>query len=283
MLEEEEKYVIGLAESICKLKPDLVITEKGLSELAQHVFVKHNVTALRRARKTDNVRIAKATGATIVHRPEEIKESDVGKAGLYEVRKIGDEYFSFIENCENAKACSILLRGPNKDTLNEIERNLMDALNVVKNTLLDSRIVPGGGAIETAISMHLNRKAQSITGIQQWTYKSMAQAFEVIPRTLAQNCGAKTVQVLTELRAKHASDPEKNFCYGINGTTGALADMNTLGIFEPLLVKSQTIKTSVEAACMLLRVDEVVSGLGGKKQEASQGRGAMPDPEMMEG
>ena len=133
-----------MSEDIINAKPDLVITEKGVSDLCQHYLQKNNITALRRLRKTDNNRIAKAVGATIVHRTEEIQENDIGKGcGLFEVRKIGDEYFSFIEDCENPKACSILLRGGSKDALNEIERNLMDVLEVCRNIMYDPRLLPG--------------------------------------------------------------------------------------------------------------------------------------------
>jgi len=125
LLKMEEEYIEELCMQILKFKPDLVITEKGLSDLACHYLSKHGVSAIRRLRKTDNNRIAKACGAVIVNRPDELQESDVGTgAGLFEVKKIGDEYFSFIVDCKDPKACTILLRGASKDLLNEVERNL---------------------------------------------------------------------------------------------------------------------------------------------------------------
>ena len=121
-----------------------MITEKGVSDLAQHYLVKANITAIRRVRKSDNNRLAKATGATIVHRPDELIESDVGtKCGLFEVRMIGDEYYAFIEECSEPKACSILLRGGSKDALNEIERNLQDVMQVARNVVFDPFLLPG--------------------------------------------------------------------------------------------------------------------------------------------
>jgi len=267
ILKMEEEYVKGLCDQILKVKPDLVITEKGISDLAQHFFVKAGVTALRRLRKTDNNRLARATGAKIVTRPEELKESDVGtNCGLFEVRKIGDEYYSYITECKDAKACTILLRGGSKDILNEVERNLQDALQVAKNIVLDPRLVPGGGAVEMALSRALSHKAKSLTGVAQWPYQSAALAFEVIPRTLANNCGADTVRLLTALRAKHEVD-EKNWSWGIDGNKGELADMHTVGIWEPIAVKAQTIKTAIESAAMLLRVDTIASGTKKKTEE----------------
>jgi T-complex protein 1 subunit gamma len=260
VLKAEEEWVKKTCEYIVACKPDLVITEKGISDLVQHYFVKNNITALRRLRKTDNNRIARATGATIVNRVEEIKESDLGtKCGLFEVRKIGDEYFSFLEDCKDPKACTILLRGASKDVLKEVELNLQDATCVARNILLDPRLCPGGGATEMTISQALREKSKSIEGVEQWPYIAVANALEVIPRTLAENCGASVVRVLTELRAKH--DEGKNPTWGIDGVKGTLADMMTLGVFEPYSVKAQTLKTSIEAACLLLRVDDVVSGM----------------------
>ena len=132
--------------------------------------------------------MARATGATIVNRPDEIQESDIGTGcGLFEVRKIGDEYFVYLEKCEDAKACTVVLRGGSKDVLNEIERNLMDAMQVVRNVLFDPRMLPGGGATELAIAEALNRSADTIEGISKWPYLAIGTALEVIPRTLAQN------------------------------------------------------------------------------------------------
>ncbi|KAI1135257.1 T-complex protein 1 [Hypoxylon sp. FL0543] len=257
ILQIEEEQVKAMCETILAFKPDLVITEKGVSDLAQHYFMKANVTALRRVRKTDNNRIARATGATIVNRVDDLQESDIGtKCGLFEIEKIGDEYFTFLTKCRTPKACTILLRGPSKDILNEIERNLQDAMGVARNVMFHPRLSPGGGATEMAVSVRLNQLARNIEGVQQWPYKAVADALEVIPRTLVQNAGASPVRVLTELRAKQA---EGKSSWGINGDTGAIVDMQEYGIWEPEAIKLQSIKTAVEAACLLLRVDDICS------------------------
>lgn len=267
LLRLEDEWIKQTCDDIIKFKPDLVITEKGLSDLAQYYLVKNGISALRRIRKTDNNRVARATGATIVHRPSEIKESDIGTCGLFEVRKIGDEYFSFIEQCKDPKACSILLRGGSKDVLNEIERNLHDALAVVRNIFLEPSYICGGGATEMALSQRLMEKSKSIEGLEKLPYQAVAAALEIIPKTLADNCGARTIRVITELRAKHAGGANKT--WGINGMTGELADMTELKIFEPASVKTQTIKTAIESACMLLRIDDIVSGITKKRDTKS--------------
>jgi T-complex protein 1 subunit gamma len=268
ILQIEEEQVKKMCDAVLSVKPDLVITEKGVSDLAQHYFVKANVTALRRVRKSDNNRIARAVGATIVNRVDDLQVSDVGtECGLFEIEKIGDEYFTFLTECQNPKACTILLRGPSKDILNEIERNLQDAMNVARNVMFHPRLSPGGGATEMAVSVQLARKAKSVEGVAQWPYKAIADAMEVIPRTLIQNAGASPIHVLTKLRAKHV---EGGSSWGVDGDTGLLADMKDYGVWEPEAVKSQSIKTAVESACLLLRVDDICSA-----KSAKQGGGNM--------
>jgi T-complex protein 1 subunit gamma len=236
-----------VCEHIIALKPDLVFTEKGVSDLAQHYFVKAGITAIRRVRKMDNNRIARATGATIVNRVEELKESDVGTScGLFKVEKIGDEYFTYLVKCKDPKACTIVLRGASKDILNEIDRNLQDAMSVARNVYFNARLCPGGGATEMAVSVYLAEKAKSIEGIQQWPYRAVAEALEVIPRTLVQNCGGNAIRTLTRLRAKHASGEGHD--WGIDGTNGTVVDMKSYGIWEPAAVKIQTLKTAVEVS-----------------------------------
>lgn len=259
LLEIEEEQVKLMCENILQFKPDLVITEKGVSDLAQHYLLKGGCTALRRVKKSDNNRIARATGATIVNRVEDLKESDVGNdCGLFEVKLIGDEYFTFLVQCKNPKACTVLLRGPSKDILNEIERNLQDAMAVTRNVFFEPSLSPGGGATEMAVSVGLSEKSKKIEGVQQWPYQAVADAFEVIPRTLIQNCGGNPIRVLSQLRAKHANG---EFTWGIDGDAGKVVDMNQYGIWEPEVIKQQSAKTAIESACMLLRVDDIVSGV----------------------
>lgn len=169
ILQLEEKYIQEMCAEIIKFKPDVLFTEKGVSDLAQHYLVKANITAIRRVRKTDNNRIARACGATVVNRVDELKEEDIGtKAGLFKVEKIGDEYFTYVIECEDPKACTILLRGASKDILSEVERSLQDAMCVARNVVLDPYLVPGGGAVEMAVSQCLMEKSKSITGIKSF-------------------------------------------------------------------------------------------------------------------
>ncbi|EKF26866.1 chaperonin/T-complex protein 1 gamma subunit, putative [Trypanosoma cruzi marinkellei] len=258
LLKQEEDYVRSLCNVIISFKPDVVITEKGASDLAAHFLYKANITCIRRLRKTDNNRIARATGAKVVSRIEELTKDHIGQAGLMEIKKIGDEYFTFITGCSSGKACSVVLRGASKDTLNEMERNLHDAMCVARNIILDPRVVYGAAAVEMYVSSYLMNRSKSITGVQQAAYQAVAMALEVVPRILTSNCGANVIRTVTELRARH-SLPDGNF-WGVDGTTGEIVDVRVLQVMEPAAVKVQALKTAVEAASMILRVDDVVSG-----------------------
>eukprot|EP01023_Acetabularia_acetabulum_P066809 TRINITY_DN9073_c0_g3_i1.p1 TRINITY_DN9073_c0_g3~~TRINITY_DN9073_c0_g3_i1.p1 ORF type:complete len:558 (-),score=112.74 TRINITY_DN9073_c0_g3_i1:300-1973(-) len=277
LLELEEQYIQQVCEQILKHKPDVLITEKGMSDLAIHYFQKAGVSAIRRLRKTDNNRIARACGATIVHRADEVQESDIGtEAGLFEVVSIGDTFWTFIVDCKDPKACTIVLRGASKQILNEVERNLQDAMGVSRNIALDPRLLPGGGAVEMAVSRSLSERAQHVQGVESWPFKAMGSALEVIPRTLAQNCGANVIRTITKLRAKHAELGEGEYSpFGINGEKGDIADMREVGIWDPYAVKAQTIKTAVEAAVLLLRIDDILSGISRRGGGGGAGQSRM--------
>lgn len=274
----EEEQIKTMCEHLLSFKPDLILTEKGVSDLAQHYLTRANVTALRRLRKTDNNRIARATGATIVNRVEDIREGDVGtKCGKFEVKKLGDEYFSFLTECKDPKACTVLLRGPSKDILNEIERNLQDAMAVARNVVFNPLLAPGGGATEMAVSVALNTLSKSVDGVGSLAVRAVSEAMEVIPRTLIQNCGGNTIRTLTELRARHNNGLSS---HGIDGDAGKVVDMKEYGLYESAAVKIQTIKTAIESASLLLRVDDVVSA---RRLQQGGGAGMMPPGEMAEG
>ncbi|KAH8060978.1 hypothetical protein JL722_4270 [Aureococcus anophagefferens] len=240
LLRIEEEYIENMCAQIVAARPDVVITEKG----------------------TDNNRVARACGATICSRTDEIQESDVGTGcGTFEVKKVGDEYSAFLEGCTSAKACTLLLRGGSKDVLNEVERNLQDAMQVIRNVVLEPKLLPGGGAAEMAVAHALQEEAAKLPGVEQFPVRAVAEAMEVIPRTLAMNCGAKVVRALTQLRAKQK---DSGPTWGIDGTCGDVVDMNDTdgpNIWEPCAVKVQTIKTAIEAASLILRVDDIVSGI----------------------
>jgi len=273
-LQVEEQFIEELCKQILALKPDVVTTEKGCSDLALHFLKSAGVSVLRRVKKTDNIRIARATGATIGNRPHLMKNEDVGtKCGLFEIRTVSDDQFAYFVKCKSPKACTILLRGGSKEVLQEVERNLQDALCVARNIIENPKILPGGGATEMAISTFLTEKSKSIEGVMSWPYRAVATAIEIIPRTLINNCGQQPIKILTQLRAKHSSKDEKASYYGINGNTGEIVNMYDYGIWEPYVVKIETIKTAIESAAMILRIDDVVSGMRNADERRKPGDG----------
>lgn len=281
-LQQEINEIALMCKDILKWKPDVVVTEKGVSDLAQHFLMKQNISMIRRVRKTDNNRIARVSGATIVTRPEEICENDIGKdCGLFKVSKIADDYFTYFLECKNPSACTILLRGGSKDSLNEMERNLHDALGVCRNIFAEPKLVPGGGALEMHLSQRITEISKTVSGLQQGPFKAIGLALESIPRTLAQNCGTDVVRRLTELRAKHNTDGGQFF--GIDGDSGKVVDMREKLIWDPVVVKLQVIKTAIESSCMLLRIDDIVSGIQKRKAPSGPAPGGQEGMEDAEG
>ncbi|GAK67435.1 t-complex protein 1, gamma subunit [Moesziomyces antarcticus] len=281
ILEIEEQQIQSMCEKIIEFKPDLVFTEKGVSDLAQHFLLKANITCIRRVRKTDNNRIARATGAVIVNRVDDLRDADIGtRCGLFHIEKLGDEYFTFLEQCREPKACTILLRGPSKDILNEIDRNLADAMAVARNVVFNPLLSPGGGATEMAIAYGLSEYAKELEGVEVGPIRAVSDAMEVIPRTLIQNCGGNAIKTLTTLRAKHANGEHS---YGVDGETGNVVEMKEYGLYESAAVKIQTLKTAIESASLLLRVDDVVSAKRGRQPGGGAGPGVQaPDAGMNE-
>jgi len=266
-LQMEEASIKAMCDKIISVKPDVIFTEKGVSDLAQHFLMKANITAIRRLKKTDNNRLAKASSARIVSEIDDLKPEDVGtRAGLFEIKKIGDEYYTLVTECQDSKACTVVIRGASKDIMNEVERNLHDSMCVVRNIILHPHMMPGGGASEMALAKLITDNAANVTGMRHWAYAGIARALEVIPRTLIQNCGGNTIRQLTALRAKHAESSD-NWTWGVDGKTGNLVDMNQYGVWDPLAVKLQVYKTAIETAVMLLRIDDILSGT--KKADGS--------------
>ena len=183
-----------------------------------------------------------------VNRTEDLRESDIGtKCGLFHIEKLGDEYFTFLEECKEPKACTILLRGPSKDILNEIDRNLADAMAVARNVVFNPLLAPGGGATEMAIAYGLSEFAKELEGVEVGPIRAVSDAMEVIPRTLIQNCGGNAIKTLTTLRAKHANGEHS---YGVDGETGNVVEMKQYGLYESAAVKIQTLKTAIESASL---------------------------------
>lgn len=255
-IEQEEKTLKDMVENIAKSGANVLFCQKGIDDLAQHYLAKKGIFAIRRAKKSDMERLSKATGAKVVTKIEDLSSEDLGYAGLVEEKKIGKDKMTFIEKCKNPKAVSLLLRGGTEHFVDSVERALEDAIGVVATIIKDGTVVAGGGAAEIELSKRLQECADKMGGREQLAIKAFADAMEVIPRTLAENAGIDPIDALVELRSKHEKDG-KNI--GFDVFDGKAKDMMKKGVVEPLRIKSQAVKSSSEAAIMILRIDDVIA------------------------
>ena len=259
--EGEEKVIKSQVDSIASAGANVVFCEKGIGVTAQNYLARLGMMGIRRVKREDLKMLSLATGARLVGDVMTVTSKDLGSAALVEERKVGkDKQMIFIEGCEKAKAVSIILHGVSLQFLEEMERALDDALNVVLDVIRSGRIVPGGGAPEIFVAENLRQYASTLEGREQLAVRAFADAVESIPLTLAENAGFDPVDSLAALRAKCGQG--KNF--GLNIVTGQPSDMLSEGVIEPLKVKTQAIKSATEAATMVLRVDDVIAAKQGE-------------------
>jgi archaeal chaperonin len=255
-LQEEENMLRKMVDQVKKSGANVVLCQKGIDDLAQHFLAKEGIYAVRRVKKSDMEKLAKATGANIVSKVSELTPEDVGHAGLVEERKIGEDALTFVTGAKKARAVSILIRGGTEHVIDEIERSLDDALNVVAVAVEDGRYVIGGGATAEELAMHLRDEAAKVGGREQIAFESFADALETIPRTLAENAGMDPIDILIELRKAHKSGQKRA---GVNVAAGKVGDMGELHVIEPIRVGRQAIESATDAAVMILRIDDVIA------------------------
>jgi archaeal chaperonin len=269
-LQEEENMLHRMVEQVKKSGANVVFCQKGIDDLAQHFLAKEGIYAVRRVKKSDMEKLAKATGANIVSKVSELSPEDVGAAGQVEERKIGEDSLTFVTGCKNAKAVSVLLRGGTEHVLDEIERSIDDALNVVAVAVEDGKIVYGGGAAAEEIALHLRDEAAKVGGREQMAFETFAEALETVPRTLAENAGLDPIDILIELRQSHKGG--KKFS-GVNVFSGKVDDMKVLHVVEPIRVGRQAIESATDAAVMILRIDDVIASKSGAPPAGGGGPG----------
>ncbi len=256
-LDEEESMLKKMVDQIIATGANVVMCQKGIDDIVQHYLAKANIYAVRRAKKSDMEKLSRATGGKVVTNIEDLTSADLGKAGLIEERKIGDDKMTFVEECKDPKAVSILVRCGTEHVIDEVERSVHDAISVVSAVIEDGKIIVGGGAPEIELAKRLREYAETVGGREALAVNGFAGAVETVPRTLAENAGLDTIDVLVDLRAKHEKPNSKNF--GIDVYTGETVDMMKIGVIEPLRTKTQAIKSASEAAIMILRIDDVIS------------------------
>lgn len=256
-LDEEEGTLKRMADQIVASGANVVICQKGIDDLAQHYLAKAGIYAIRRAKKSDMEKLARATGGEVVSNLEDLTSKDLGAAGLVEEQKIGEDKLTFVKECKNPKAVSILVRGGTEHVVDEVERAVHDALCVVAAAVEDGKIVVGGGAPDIELAKKLREYSEKVGGRESLAVNSFANAIESIPRTLAENAGLDSIDILVDLRAKHEK-PDGQY-FGVDVYKGGVSDMMKGGVVEPLRVKRQAIKSASEAAIMILRIDDVIA------------------------
>jgi len=259
-LEEENKMLKSMVDKIHNIGANVLICQKGIDDISQHYLSKHGILAVRRVKESDMTKLAKATGGRISTNLDDISASDLGSAEIVQQKKVESDKWVFIEGCKNPRSVTVLIRGGSQRVVDEVDRSIHDALMVVKDVVEKPSIVAGGGSPEAYLSTELNEWAGSYDGREQLAMKQYAEAFEIIPLTIAENAGMDPIDTIIALRANQSSGKQT---MGINAKEGKIGNMFSLDIVEPLAVKEQIIKSATEAACMILRIDDVIAVSGG--------------------
>jgi thermosome len=256
-LDQENRMLKEMADKIKASTASVLFCQKGIDDLAQHYLAKEGILAARRVKQSDMEKLARATGGKVISNLDDLKAQDLGKAGLVEERKVGEDKMVFVENCKHPRSVAILIRAGLERMVDEAERAMNDALSVVSDVIEYNKVVAGGGAIEAEIAKQLRNYATQVGGREQLAVEAFAESLEVVPKTLAENAGLEPIDILVGLRSAH--EKPKGEVFGVNVFTGKVMDMYANGVIEPLRVKEQAIKSAAEAASMILRIDDVIA------------------------
>ncbi len=264
-LDQEQEEIKKMVDKVKEVGANVVFCQKAIDDIAQHYMAKYGIYAVRRVKKSDMSKLAKATGAKIITNLDDLTPEDLGYAEIVEERKIGEDNMTFVRGCKNPKSVSILIRGGTEHVVDEAERALHDALKVVGVALEDGYAVAGGGATEIELALKLREYAPSVGGREQLAIEKFADALEIIPRTLAENAGLDAIDIIMKLKAEHQAG--KKYA-GIDVFEGSIVDMVERKVIEPMRVKKQAIESATEVATMILRIDDVIAA---KKSETPKG------------
>jgi len=266
-LDQEEGMLRKMVEKVKKSGANVLVCQKGIDDMAQHFLSKEGIVAVRRVKKSDMDAIAKATGAKLVSRLDDLTASDLGIAAIVQEKKIAGDNMTFIEGCKNPKAVSLLIRGGSEHVIDEAERAVKDATGSCAAAIRVGKIVTGGGSAEIEVAMKLRDFAKSIGGREQLAVEAFADVLEIIPRTLSETAGLDQIDTLVELRSKHNGKEGKYF--GVDVMESKIGNMKTKKVIEPLAVKTQAITSAGEVTEMILRIDDIIAG-------SSKSAGGMP-------
>ena len=275
-LDQEEEMLKKMVDTIVASGANVVFCQKGIDDMAQHFLAKNNIFAARRVKKSDMEKLSRATGATIITNLEDLSKNDLGYAGMVEEKKVGDEEMTFVRECKNPKAVTLLVRGGTEHVVDEVKRALDDALGDIAAAVRTGKVIGGAGSTEVELSRRIKLYSDKLSGREQLAVYAFAEALESIPRTLAENAGLDPIDVMTELKAAH---DKNNKWAGIDVFRGEVFNSWEKGIIEPLKIKTQAVSSATEAAVMILRIDDVIAaGAKDSGNQMPQGMGGgMPE------
>ena len=255
-LDEENRMLKTMVDKVIGSGATVVLCQKGIDDMAQHYLAKAGILAVRRVKESDMTKLAKATGARIVTNLDDLFEKDLGSAALIQEKKVEEDKWVFVEGCKHPKSVTLLLRAGSQRVVDEVERSIHDSLMVVIDVMEHPSIVAGGGAPETFAATKIRGWAKSLEGREQLAVEKFADALEAIPLALAENAGMDPIDTLTNLRSKQIKGEK---WVGIDVMKAKVGNMQSSDIIEPLIVKQQIVSAAAEAACMILRIDDVIA------------------------
>lgn len=254
-LEQEEKMLKDMVEKVAKSGATVLFCQKGIDDVAQHFLSKKQLMAVRRVKKSDMEKLAKATGAKIATSLDDIETTDLGHAGLVYEKKIAGEQMVYVEKCKDPKSVTIFVRAGTEHVVSEGERAIRDGIGAVASAVQLGKYVTGGGSTEMEVAQELRKYATEVGGREQLAINAFADALEIVPRTLAESAGMDAIDALVLLRNKHKKPDGKYF--GVDVYNSKVDEVKD--VIEPLKVKLQAIASASEAARMLLRIDDMIS------------------------
>ena len=267
-LEEENRMLKTMVDKLHDVGANVLICQKGIDDIAQHYLAKHGIMAIRRVKESDMIKLSKATDGRVISNLDDLTEKDLGSADLAHQKKVESDKWVFIEGCKHPQSVTLLIRGGTQRVIDEVDRSIHDSLMVVKDVIEKPEIVAGGGAPESFAAAQLKDWADNFDGREQLAIKKYAEALEVIPLTISENAGMDPIDTMATLRSKQNQGQKWT---GIDAKNTKIADMMAINVVEPIAVKEQIIKSATEAACMILRIDDVIAVSGGPG-----GGGGMP-------
>ena len=259
-LEEENRMLKTMVDKLHDVGANVLICQKGIDDIAQHYLAKHGIMAIRRVKESDMIKLAKATDGRVISNLDDLSEKDLGAADLAHQKKVESDKWVFIEGCKHPQSVTLLIRGGTQRVIDEVDRSIHDSLMVVKDVIEKPEIVAGGGAPEAFAASQLKEWADNFSGREQLAIKKYAEALEVIPLTISENAGMDPIDTMATLRSKQNQGQKWT---GIDAKNTKIADMMAINVVEPIVVKEQIIKSATEAACMILRIDDVIAISGG--------------------